>query len=325
MLNTDPSDPEAALAQVDRLHEAGCELVRAAIPSSAALEPFARIVRESPIPVVADVHFDHRLAIEAARLGAAKVRINPGNIGSMDRVDAVVAAAGEAGIPLRIGVNAGSLAPASADSDAPLAEKLASSAEAFCEHIEALGFRDLVVSAKASSVIVTLEAYRLLAERIPYPLHLGVTEAGAGTPAIVKSAIGIGSLLEAGIGDTLRVSLTGDPVTEVRVAWDILAALDIRRRHPEIVSCPTCGRCGIDLEAIVRDVQARLTQVRAPIKIAVMGCAVNGPGEAREADVGVAAGGGVGVLFARGEELRTVPEDRIVEELFDEIARLGYS
>jgi (E)-4-hydroxy-3-methylbut-2-enyl-diphosphate synthase len=269
---------------------------------------------------VADIHFDHRLAIEAARGGAAKLRINPGNIGSLDRVDAVVEAAGEAGIALRIGVNAGSLAEEYRDRDWPLAQKLVASAVTFCEHVASRGFEDIVVSAKASSVNATIDAYRALADRLPYPLHIGVTEAGTSRSGTVKSAVGLGILLSEGIGDTLRVSLTADPVEEVVVGWEILAALDIRRHGPELISCPTCGRCEIDLVPIAVEVERRLRQMTTPVKVAVMGCIVNGPGEARDADVGVASGKGVGLIFRRGEPVRKVPETEIVEALMAEIA-----
>ena len=310
------------LSQIARLAEAGCEIVRVAIPRRDALDGFAAVCAGSSIPVVADIHFDHTLAIDAARLGAAKLRINPGNIGDLSRVDEVIEAAGEAGIPIRIGVNAGSLAADYADLDWPLAEKLAVSAVAFCEHFESRGFSDIVVSAKASSVNSTVDAYRLLAERVDHPLHVGVTEAGTAFSGTVKSSVGIGILLAEGIGDTLRVSLTADPVEEVRVGWEILSALDIRRRGPEMVSCPTCGRCQIDLIPIAEEVAARLRERRSPIKVAVMGCVVNGPGEARDADIGVAAGAGVGVIFARGETVRKVPEGEIIDALFEEIDRL---
>jgi (E)-4-hydroxy-3-methylbut-2-enyl-diphosphate synthase len=322
MTNTDTRDVAATLAQIDRLAEAGCEIVRVAIPRKEALDAFGAICAASPLPVVADIHFDHRLAIEAVRLGAAKLRINPGNIGSLERVDAVLEAAGEAGIPVRIGVNAGSLAPEFQDRDWELAEKLVASAVAFCEHAEARGFGDIVVSAKASSVRATVDAYRRLSILVPYPLHLGVTEAGTLLGGTVKSSVGLGILLEEGIGDTMRVSLTADPVEEVRVAWDILASLDIRRNGPELVSCPTCGRCEVDLIPIAEEVSRRLAGVRTPIKVAVMGCVVNGPGESRDADIGVAAGRGVGLIFVKGEVVRKVPEAQIVDALFEEIARL---
>ncbi len=325
MTNTDTRDPQATLAQIGRLTEAGCEIVRVAIPRADALDGFEAICAASPIPVVADIHFDHRLAIEATRRGAAKLRINPGNIGSMERVNAVIDAAGEAGIPIRIGVNAGSLDERYADKDWSLADKLVASANAFCEHFEAHGFTDVIVSAKASDVPVTIETYRRLAVEIHHPLHIGVTEAGTTRTGTVKSAVGLGILLADGIGDTMRVSLTADPVEEILVAWDILATLGIRRNAPEIVSCPTCGRCQVDLIPIAEEITRRLQGRPTPIKVAVMGCVVNGPGEAREADLGVAAGQGVGLLFAKGEPLRKVPEDEIVEALMDEIAKLEAS
>lgn len=322
MTNTDTRDVAATLAQIARLADAGCEIVRVAIPHRDALPSFSEICAASPLPVVADVHFDHTIAIDAARLGAAKLRINPGNIGDMARVDAVIVAAGEAGIPIRIGVNAGSLAPEFHDLDWPLADKLAASAVAFCRHFESRGFSDIVVSAKASSVLATVESYRLLARDIDYPLHIGVTEAGTALSGTVKSSVGLGILLAEGIGDTLRVSLTADPVEEVHVAWELLGALDIRRRSPELVSCPTCGRCEVDLIPIAEEVAARLRERRTPIKVAVMGCVVNGPGEARDADIGVAAGKGMGMIFAKGQIVRKVPESEIVAALMTEIDRL---
>lgn len=323
MTNTDTRDVEATLGQIATLHDAGCEIVRVAIPSADALDAFEAVCSGSPLPVVADIHFDHRLAIEAARRGAAKLRINPGNIGDMARVDAVIDAAGESGIPIRIGVNAGSLAEQYHDLDWPLADKLAASAVSFCEHFTSRGFESIVVSAKASSVSATIDAYRLLADRVPYPLHIGVTEAGTAFSGTVKSAVGLGVLLSEGIGDTLRVSLTAPPEEEVRVGWEILASLDIRRRGPELVSCPTCGRCQVDLVPIAQEVERRLRAVGSPVKVAVMGCVVNGPGEAREADVGVAAGKGVGLLFRHGEPIRKVPEAEIVDALMEEVARLS--
>jgi (E)-4-hydroxy-3-methylbut-2-enyl-diphosphate synthase len=323
MTSTDTRDAASTLAQIERLAQAGCEIVRCAIPHADALDGFAAVCAGSPLPVVADIHFDHRLAIEAARRGAAKLRINPGNIGSLDRFDAVLDAAGEAGIPIRIGVNAGSLASEFADTDWLLADKLVGSAVLFTEHAARRGFANVIVSAKASSVPVTIETYRKLAEALDCPLHLGVTEAGTLLAGTVKSAVGMGVLLNEGIGDTIRVSLTADPVEEIGVAWGILASLDIRRRSPELVSCPTCGRCEIDLIPLAEEIGRRLADVRTPLKVAVMGCVVNGPGESRDADVGVAAGKGVGMIFVRGEVVRKVPEDQIVEALMEEIARLS--
>ncbi|GAB4274276.1 MAG: (E)-4-hydroxy-3-methylbut-2-enyl-diphosphate synthase [Coriobacteriia bacterium] len=322
MTSTPTQDVDATLGQVMRLHEAGCEIVRVGIPSRSALDAFERICAESPLPIVADVHFDPVIACEAAARGASKLRINPGNIGDWDAVLRVVEAAGKAGIPIRVGVNAGSLHPDVADEDWPLARKLATSASTFCERIAAEGFEDLVVSVKASSVAPTVEAYRLVAEELPFPLHLGITEAGLGTAAVVKSAIGIGALLLDGIGDTVRVSLTGDPVREVEVAWEILASCDLRRRRPELIACPTCSRCGIDLADLAERVSDRLSRLDVPLKVAVMGCVVNGPGEAAEADVGIAAGQGIGVVFVRGQEVAKVPEAELEDALFTQIERL---
>lgn len=322
MTTTDTRDVEATLTQIRGLADAGCEIVRVAIPRRDALEGFYAICAASPLPVVADVHFDHTIAIDAARGGASKLRINPGNIGDLARVDAVIEAAGEVGIPIRIGVNAGSLASQYHDLDWTLADKLVASAVAFCEHFESRGFGAIVVSAKASSVNATVDAYRRLAEEIAHPLHIGVTEAGTSLIGTIKSSVGLGILLSEGIGDTLRVSLTADPADEVRVGWEILSALDIRRRTPELVSCPTCGRCQVDLIPIADEIAARLQERRSAIKVAVMGCVVNGPGEARDADIGVAAGMGQGVIFAKGQTVRKVPEDQIVDALMAEIDRL---
>jgi (E)-4-hydroxy-3-methylbut-2-enyl-diphosphate synthase len=322
MTTTDTADPAATLAQIRALADAGCEIVRVAIPRAGALPGFAAVCASSPLPVVADVHFDYKLAVEAARRGAAKLRINPGNIGSLECVNAVIDAAGEAQIPIRIGVNAGSLAEEYRDRDWPLADKLVASAVSFCEHFSSRGFEDIVVSAKASSVASTVDAYRSLAEQLPYPLHIGVTEAGTSLAGTVKSSVGLGILLAEGIGDTLRVSLTADPVDEVLVGWEILAALDLRRRNPELISCPTCGRCEVDLIPIATEVERRLRGRRSGLKVAVMGCVVNGPGEAREADIGVAAGKGVGMIFAKGRPLRKVPEDQIIDALMEEIDAL---
>lgn len=324
MTNTDTRDAGSTLAQIARLAEAGCEIVRVAIPHADALDGFAAICSASPLPVVADIHFDHRLAIQAAARGAAKLRINPGNIGDLSRVDEVIEAAGSAGIPVRIGVNAGSLDASYRDRDWPLSEKLAASAVAFSEHFEGRGFTDIVLSAKASSVDVTVAAYRRLSELTDHPLHIGVTEAGTLRAGTVKSAVGLGILLAEGIGDTMRVSLTADPVEEVMVAWEILASLDLRRNGPELVSCPTCGRCEIDLIPLAEEVTRRLQGRSSAVKVAVMGCVVNGPGEAREADIGVAAGKGVGLIFAKGEPLRKVAEDEIVDALMAEVERLEH-
>lgn len=324
MLNAAADDAAANLAQIERLAEAGCEIVRMAIPRKACLDTFEAVCKASPLPVVADIHFDADIAIEAARRGAAKLRINPGNIGGLAETDRVIAAAREARIPIRIGVNAGSLdSELAARSDMTLPEKLARSAADYVKHFEEQGFYDIVVSAKAHDVMTTVLTYRMLSAEIPdVPLHIGVTEAGTLFQGIVKSASGLGILLESGIGDTLRISLTDDPVEEVRACWALLAALDLRRRSPEIISCPTCGRCQVDLIALAKEVEARLRSVALPVKVAVMGCVVNGPGEAADADIGVACGKGSGVIFAQGETLRKVEEGAIVDALMEEIGRL---
>ncbi len=322
MTNTPTQDAAATVAQIRRLTAAGCEIVRVAVPDEAAAAAVARIVPQIAVPLVADIHFDHNLAIAAARNGAAGLRINPGNIGGARKVQAVVACARDLGLPIRIGVNAGSL-------EKDLLKKhggatAAAMVESALRHVallEAREFQDIKISLKASDVGRTVEAYRLLAARVDYPLHVGVTEAGSLFTGVVKSALGIGMLLAEGIGDTLRVSLTRDPVEEVRVGFEILKALGIRRRGPEIIACPTCGRCGIDLFTVVEQVEKALLTHTAPIKLAIMGCVVNGPGEAREADIGVAGGKGHGILFKKGRLVRKVPQDRLAEELLEEVEK----
>lgn len=324
MTCTPTVDADATLAQVNALVDAGCDLVRVTVPSREALEPFERICHESPVPIVADIHFDYRLAIGAVRAGAAKLRINPGNIGDWERVDAVIDAAGEAGAVIRIGVNAGSLDKRIAErDDLTQPEKLVASSLEFVEHFEKRGFDDIVLSAKAHSVPTTIETYRALSRELPHvPLHLGVTEAGTVQQGTIKSAVGLGVLLAEGIGDTMRVSLTADPVEEPPVCWGILQSLGLRRRGPELVSCPTCGRTQVDLIGLAEEVAERLKGCSKPISVAVMGCVVNGPGEASDADVGVACGRGVGMVFRHGEVIRKVPEDQIVDALMEEIDRL---
>ena len=325
MLNAPAKDVAANLAQIEALAQAGCEVVRMAVPHRDCLDVFAAVCAESPLPVVADVHFDAQIAIEAARRGAAKLRINPGNIGGLAKTDAVIDAAGEAGIPIRIGVNAGSLEDAlAARDDLTLPQKLAASAADYVRYFEdERGFRDIVVSAKAHDVRATIETYRLLAREIPQvPLHIGVTEAGTAFQGIIKSACGLGVLLEQGIGDTLRISLTDDPVLEVRACWTLLAALDLRRRAPELISCPTCGRCQVNLIELAKQVEGKIADLQKPLKVAVMGCVVNGPGEAADADIGVACGDGSGVVFAHGKIVRKVDESSIVDALMEEIEKL---
>ncbi len=324
MLNARADDVEANLRQIDQLAEAGCEIVRMAIPRRDCLDAFERVCAASPLPVVADIHFDPEIAIQAAKRGAAKLRINPGNIGGLDATVPVLDTAREAGIPIRIGVNAGSLdQELAARQDLTLPHKLAESAAQYVRFCEENGFHDLVVSAKAHDVMTTVRTYRQLARDLPHvPLHIGVTEAGTQFQGIIKSASGLGILLEEGIGDTLRISLTDDPVNEVRACWTLLAALDLRRRGPEIISCPTCGRCQVNLIDLAGKVEERLRGVTAPVKVAVMGCIVNGPGEARDADIGVACGKGSGAVFMHGEVVRKVPEDEIVEALMEGIGNL---
>lgn len=324
MTCTPTVDADATLVQVNALVDAGCDLVRVTVPSREALGPFERICRESPVPIVADIHFDYRLAIGAVRAGAAKLRINPGNIGDWERVDAVIDAAGEAGAAIRIGVNAGSLDKRIAERDGlTQPEKLVASSLEFVEHFEKRGFDDIVLSAKAHSVPTTIETYRALSRELPHvPLHLGVTEAGTVQQGTIKSAVGLGVLLAEGIGDTMRVSLTADPVEEPPVCWGILQSLGLRRRGPELVSCPTCGRTQVDLIGLAEEVGERLKGCSKPISVAVMGCVVNGPGEASDADVGVACGRGVGMVFRHGEVIRKVSEDQIVDALMEEIDRL---
>ncbi len=325
MLNASAKDVAANLAQIEALAQAGCEVVRMAVPHRDCLDAFAAVCAESPLPVVADVHFDAQIAIEAARRGAAKLRINPGNIGGLAKTDAVIDAAGEAGIPIRIGVNAGSLdGTLAARDDLTLPQKLAASAADYVRYFEGeRGFRDIVVSAKAHDVRATIETYRLLAREIPQvPLHIGVTEAGTAFQGVIKSACGLGVLLEQGIGDTLRISLTDDPVLEVRACWTLLAALDLRRRAPELISCPTCGRCQVNLIELAKQVEGKIADLQKPLKVAVMGCVVNGPGEAADADIGVACGDGSGVVFAHGKIVRKVDESSIVDALMEEIEKL---
>ena len=324
MLNAKADDVDANLRQIEALAEAGCEVVRMAIPRRDCLDAFEGVCKASPLPVVADIHFDPEIAIQAAKRGAAKLRINPGNIGGLDATVPVLDAAREAGIPVRIGVNAGSLdQELAARTDLTLPQKLAESASQYARFCEECGFADLVVSAKAHDVMTTVATYRQLAHDLPQiPLHIGITEAGTQFQGIIKSASGLGILLEEGIGDTLRISLTDDPVNEVRACWTLLSALDLRRRGPELISCPTCGRCQVNLIGLAAQVEERLRSVKAPVKVAVMGCVVNGPGEARDADIGVACGKESGALFMNGEIVRKVPEGQIVDALMDGIASL---
>lgn len=327
MTNTYTQDVAATVAQIGRLEAAGCEIIRVAVPDAEAAAAISAIKSQISIPLIADIHFDYRLAIAAAESGADGLRINPGNIGSRRKVKAVVDCAASRGIAIRIGVNAGSLEKDILEKQGGVtAAGMVESALRHIELLQSLGFSEIKVSLKASDVGRTLEAYRQLSEACDLPLHVGVTEAGGLYAGIVKSSLGIGMLLAGGIGDTLRVSLTRDPVEEVRVAFEILRALDIRHRGPEIISCPTCGRCRIDLFSIAERVEQALMTRTTPIKIAIMGCVVNGPGEAREADIGIAGGDGRGILFKRGEVVKTFDQEKLVDvllEAVDEYQREG--
>ncbi len=323
MTNTKTDNTAATVAQIKALADAGCDIVRMAVPDMAAAENISNIKELTDVPLVADIHFDYRLALTAIEQGIDALRINPGNIGDEDKVKKVVKAAKGKSIPIRIGVNAGSL-------DKKILSKYgtvtpAAMVESAMEHVhilEKLDFHDIKISLKAHDVPLTIAAYRLMSETADYPLHLGITEAGTVNTGIIKSAVGIGALLAEGIGDTFRISLTGDPVNEVIVANEILKSLGLKEYGPTLVSCPTCGRCNIDLPAIADQVEKKLSNIKAPIKIAVMGCVVNGPGEAKDADLGIAGGKGEGLLFRKGQIIRKVPENELVNELFTEIDKL---
>jgi (E)-4-hydroxy-3-methylbut-2-enyl-diphosphate synthase len=322
MTNTATQDVAATVSQIERLQTAGCEIIRVAVPDLEAARAIAAIKQKIAIPLIADIHFDHRLAIAAARAGADALRINPGNIGSAAKVKAVVKCAKDAGVSIRIGVNSGSLEKDILKKyNGVTAEAMVASALRNIDLLASLDFHQLKVSIKASDVARTVAAYRLLSAKTDLPLHVGVTEAGTLYSGIVKSALGIGTLLAEGIGDTIRVSLTRDPVEEVRVGYEILKALGIRQRGPEIISCPTCGRCNIDLFDIVAQAENALAATASPIKIAIMGCVVNGPGEAREADIGIAGGNGSGILFRKGKVVRKFAQEKLVEVLMAEVER----
>jgi (E)-4-hydroxy-3-methylbut-2-enyl-diphosphate synthase len=324
MTNTDTRNVRATVAQIRSLAAQGCEIVRVAIPDARAAAAFARIRAGSPIPVIADIHFDHRLAIACADAGADCLRINPGNIGGEGKTVEVLRAARANRIPVRIGVNAGSVeADLLERYGGPVPRALVESASRYLKICERARFSALKFSLKASDVGATIEACRLFSRRFDFPLHIGVSEAGTVFSGTVKSAVGIGVLLAEGIGDTLRVSLTGPPEEEVRVGWEILKALGLRRRGPDFVSCPTCGRVSIDIVGIASEVERQLSELRTPLKVAVMGCAVNGPGEAREADVGVAGGKGEGLIFVKGQVVKKVRENDIVAEVVRLARRLA--
>ncbi len=340
MTNTRTSDAAATLAQISELRSAGCEIIRVAVPDREAVQALPEIIAGAEMPVVADIHFDHHLAIAAARAGVQALRINPGNIGGREKVRQVVRVCREQGIPIRIGVNSGSLEKDlkpekelkrgdAAKKETRMAEALVASAARHIKYLTAENFQDIIVSLKSSSVTETLEANRLFAEGFDYPLHIGITEAGAGRSGEIKSAAGIAALLSQGLGDTVRVSLTAPPVEEVQVAYEILASLGLRRRpgNLEIISCPTCGRTEINLERIAREVRQALEQrasdpAAQPLTVAVMGCAVNGPGEAARADIGIAGGKKSGVIFRQGKVVKKVPEEELVSALLAEINKM---
>ncbi len=323
MLNTKTTDVEGSLRQIRALASAGCQIARLAVPNMEAARGFAEIAKESPLPLVADIHFDYKLAIAAAEGGAAKIRINPGNIGGEDRVKAVVEVCKEKHIPIRIGVNGGSLDKKLLEKYGhPTAEALVESAFQHLELLEKQGFYDTCVSMKSSTVPTMVAAARLFRSKCDYPIHIGVTETGPVKQGLIKSAMGIGALLLEGIGDTIRVSLTDDPVEEVYAAKDILKAAGMRKEGVNIISCPTCGRTRIDLIGLVNQVDAALKDCEKPITVAVMGCVVNGPGEAREADIGIAGGDGWGMLFEKGEQVEKLPYEQLLPALLRRIEKL---
>jgi (E)-4-hydroxy-3-methylbut-2-enyl-diphosphate synthase len=322
MLCAPANDIEANLEQARRLRDAGCQIIRVAIPDMESVGLVEKL-KTVGLPVVVDIHFDYRLAIESVAAGADKVRINPGNIGGDDRVKAVAAACSAKGVPIRIGVNSGSIErDLLAKYGRPTPQAMCESAMRHVALLNKFDFDDIVISLKSSDVPMMVEAYELLSEMCDYPLHLGVTEAGAGTAGLVKSSVGIGALLMHGIGDTIRVSLTDDPAKEIEAGYEILRAAGLYNRGVQIISCPTCGRTKIDLITLAHKAEERLHSIDKPLKVAIMGCAVNGPGEAREADIGIAGGDGEGLIFKKGQILRKVPEDRLLDELMAEIDKM---
>jgi (E)-4-hydroxy-3-methylbut-2-enyl-diphosphate synthase len=322
MTTTDTFDVEATVEQIHRLEEAGCELVRVTVPKPEDAGALTQIKKRIGIPLICDIHFDYKMALAALDHPIDKIRINPGNIGGNDRFRQVVRKAKDRGLPMRIGVNAGSLERDLCEKyEFPCPPAMVESALRYIEIAEAEGYRDIIVSLKSSDVLVAGEAYRLYAQLADYPTHIGITEAGKPPYAVTKSAAGLAPLLLDGIGDTIRISLLGDPVPEIAAAFDILQATQRRVRRPELIACPTCGRLAIDLEKIIAELESRLSGRRLPVKISVLGCVVNGPGEAREADIGIAAGNGQGMIFRNGEMVRRVPETEIVEALMEELAR----
>lgn len=324
MCTTKTHDVEATVAEINRLEEAGCQIVRVACPDMRAAEAIPEIKKRINIPLVADIHFDYKLALKAIEGGIDKIRINPGNIGKREKVEAVVKAAKEKGIPIRIGVNAGSLEKRIIDKYGyPTADGMLESALHHIKILEDLDFHDIIVSMKASDVGLAIEAYRKAAEAFNYPLHLGITESGTLFAGTVKSAAGLGAILSLGIGNTARISLSADPVEEIKVARELLKTFGLAANAATLISCPTCGRIEIDLISIANEVEEYISNIRAPIKVAVLGCAVNGPGEAREADIGIAGARGEGLLFRHGKIVRKVPEDQLLDELKKEVDKLA--
>jgi 4-hydroxy-3-methylbut-2-en-1-yl diphosphate synthase len=320
MTTTDTRDAKATISQIHRLEDVGCDLVRVAVVDMDAAKNIANIKKEINIPIVADIHFDHRLALESVRSQVDCIRINPGNIGSLAKTKEVVKACKDNNIPIRIGVNGGSLEKDLLNQyGGPVAEAMVESAMRHVRILEDLDFQDIVISLKNSDVIRSIEAYRLMSKTVDYPLHLGITEAGGIKRGTIKSAIGVGSLLADGIGDTIRISLTGDPTEEIPVAKDILRSLDLLNDKIKIVSCPTCGRCNINLIDLANEVEDKISSLEKNITVAIMGCAVNGPGEAREADIGIAGGDKVGLLFKKGEIVKKISQETIVDTLLEEI------
>lgn len=323
MTTTNPMDFANTVKEIEKLENAGCDILRIAVPDMEAAKSISKIKQYTKMPVVADIHFDHRLALQSIDEGVDKLRLNPGNIGEAARVQEVVRAAKEKGIPIRIGVNAGSLEKSILDKYGyPTAEGMVESALKHIALLEDLDFTDIVVSLKASDVGLTVQAYKLMAKEVDYPFHLGITEAGTVWTGTIKSSAGIGALLLMGIGDTVRVSLTGDPVEEVKVGRQLLKSLGIIQNEITIVSCPTCGRCKIDLVRIANQVEEKLGKLKKPIKVAIMGCAVNGPGEARDADIGIAGGVGSALLFKKGQIIKKIKEDEILKVLVEEIKKM---
>jgi len=321
MTKTDTRDVRATVRQVRELEECGCELVRVAVPDDEAAQALARIKREVSVPIIADIHFDHRLALRSLEAGADGLRLNPGNIADPEKIKQVALAAKERGVPIRIGVNAGSM-PKTADPNLSVADNMVNAALDEIGLLERLDFDLIKVSLKAFDVPATVAAYRSLAEKIPYPLHIGITEAGRPRTGIIRSAVGIGTLLWLGIGDTIRVSLTAHPREEVIAGYEILKSLNLRQRGPVLVSCPMCGRAEVDIVQLAGEVERELAKINKPVKVAVMGCVVNGPGEARDADVGIACGKGKGVLFKKGEKVGVVDEKDLLSVLMREVEKL---